>query len=402
MNFYTGFATIAYYDVVMTKHLPQPKISLLAVVMSLSLLALVWQINGAWQFIGQKYAIAVIIGLVAGVALYHAAFGFTAGWRNILADRRGNGLRAQFILIMAVSIISYPLIAYGEAAGLSVRASVAPLSIALLVGAYLFGFGMMFGGGCGSGTLFTAGGGSSRMMIVLAAFILGSLWGTHDVIWWRTLPSLPSFSIIDQFGGIGAVVILAIILAILWRISTALEIGRHGALESRRKTISYISGPWSLGLGIAALAFVSIACFILLGRPWGITSAFALWGAKIAMIFGMDVASWPYWQGREALLNRSLLSDTTSVMNIAIMVGAMLASSLAGKYRPILRIKPIEIISAIIGGLMMGYGARLAYGCNIGAYLGGIVSGSAHGWIWMIAAFGGSGSAIAIKRKWSI
>ena len=24
----------------------------------------------------------------------------------------------------------------------------------------------------------------------------------------------------------------------------------------------------------------------------------------------------------------------------------------------------------------MGYGARLAYGCNIGAYLGGIVSGS--------------------------
>ncbi|MEL6793605.1 MAG: YeeE/YedE thiosulfate transporter family protein, partial [Pseudomonadota bacterium] len=38
----------------------------------------------------------------------------------------------------------------------------------------------------------------------------------------------------------------------------------------------------------------------------------------------------------------------------------------------------------------MGYGARLAYGCNIGAYLGGLVSGSLHGWWWLIWGFAGS------------
>ena len=39
---------------------------------------------------------------------------------------------------------------------------------------------------------------------------------------------------------------------------------------------------------------------------------------------------------------------------------------------------------------MLGYGARLAYGCNIGAYFSGVASGSLHGWLWLVAAFAGS------------
>jgi uncharacterized membrane protein YedE/YeeE len=44
----------------------------------------------------------------------------------------------------------------------------------------------------------------------------------------------------------------------------------------------------------------------------------------------------------------------------------------------------------VVGGLLLGYGARLAYGCNIGAYFSGIVSGSLHGWLWLVAAFIGN------------
>ena len=35
---------------------------------------------------------------------------------------------------------------------------------------------------------------------------------------------------------------------------------------------------------------------------------------------------------------------------------------------------------------MMGYGARLAFGCNIGAYFSGMLSGSLHAWLWLPAA----------------
>ena len=44
-----------------------------------------------------------------------------------------------------------------------------------------------------------------------------------------------------------------------------------------------------------------------------------------------------------------------------------------------------SLAAAIIGGLLLGYGARIAYGCNIGAFFSGIASGSLHGWLWLRA-----------------
>ncbi|MGV8390964.1 YeeE/YedE thiosulfate transporter family protein, partial [Pseudomonas aeruginosa] len=52
--------------------------------------------------------------------------------------------------------------------------------------------------------------------------------------------------------------------------------------------------------------------------------------------------------------------------------------------------------AAVIGGLLLGYGARLAYGCNIGAYFSGIASGSLHGWLWLGAAFAGNSVGVRV------
>ena len=348
---------------------------------------------------GWKHSGAAIIGGFAGFALYHASFGFTSAWRRVLAEGRGAGLRAQFLLIILTSVISYPLIAYGSSFGFSTIAAVAPISIAMIFGAFMFGFGMQFGGGCGSGTLFTAGGGSMRMVITLAAFIVGALMGTYHLPWWRSLPKTAGWSMVENFGAVGALIALSSILALIAWFTIYREKSLHGALEKPRSTGSFLHGPWSPMAGVIAIAIVGIATFLVLGRPWGITSGFALWGAKSAHFIGIDIVEWPYWKNKSALLSRSVFADTTSVMNFGIIAGAMGASALAGKYRPVFRLSGIEIGTAILGGLLMGYGARLAYGCNIGAYLGGLVSGSLHGWVWMIAAFVGSALAIRIKSR---
>ena len=149
-------------------------------------------------------------------------------------------------------------------------------------------------------------------------------------------------------------------------------------------------GPWRKSWGAVAIAIVGIATLLTLSRPWGITSAFALWGAKIVDGLGWDVQSWAYWSGRAALLDRSVFADATSVMNFGIMIGALAAASLAGLFAPRFRLRPRELVLALAGGLLMGYGARLAYGCNIAAYLGGIISGSLHGWGWLVFGFAGS------------
>jgi uncharacterized membrane protein YedE/YeeE len=113
----------------------------------------------------------------------------------------------------------------------------------------------------------------------------------------------------------------------------------------------------------------------------------------------VDVASWPYWTApaRAEALRTSLFSDVTSVMDFGILAGALLAAGLAGKFAPVWRLQAKSLVAAVIGGLLLGYGARLAYGCNIGAYVGGIASSSLHGWLWFAAAL--PGTAIGTKLR---
>ncbi|MCV0424110.1 MAG: YeeE/YedE family protein [Roseibium sp.] len=345
---------------------------------------------GAYAEAGPRQAAATLIGGVAGLSLYHASFGFTAAWRRIVTEKRGGGLRAQFVLILLTSAVSFPLIAWGSQLGWPTGGFVFPFGVAAALGAFMFGIGMQLGGGCGSGTLFTAGGGSTRMMITLTAFILGSVVATAHLHVWGKLPKLPPVSIIREFGPHGAFLLTALVLGMLAWATLRIERGAHGDIAPLRRTGSFLAGPWSPMLGAVMLALVGIATFVVVGRPWGITSAFALWGGKLFHALGIPVDTWPYWTWQRSALENSVLRDTTSVMDFGVILGAMIAAALAGRFAPVWQLGRRDVLTAIAGGLLMGYGARLAYGCNIGAYLGGLVSGSLHGWLWLVFGFLGS------------
>ncbi len=191
-----------------------------------------------------------------------------------------------------------------------------------------------------------------------------------------------------------ALVLGGIALLTVW-----LERRAHGDIAPARKTESVLQGSWSPMFGAVMLAVVGIATFIVVGRPWGITSAFALWGAKAFHFIGIPVQTWPYWTWQKGALENSVFRDTTSVMNFGIIFGAMAAAALAGKYAPLWKLTRRDVLTAIAGGLLMGYGARLAYGCNIGAYLGGLVSGSLHGWLWLLFGFMGSMVGVRVRLR---
>ena len=347
---------------------------------------------------GLTYAAGALLGGFAGFALYHAAFGFTSAWRRLVRERRGSGLRAQVILLGATSAVTYLLIGYEDLTGWNMHPVVIGMGLSSAIGAFVFGAGMQLGGGCASGTLFTTGGGSTRMVITLAFFILGSVLATaHMTEFWLQLdemtgiPNIPGTSIITLFGPVGAIAVLFAVLGLIWWATVGLERRAHGTLEVTPPGESLLTGRWSIWAGAIALAIVGIACFVLFQRPWGVTSAFALWGAKAFQAVGIPVTDWGYWSGwRAGQLDQSVFANRTSVMNFGIILGAMAAASLAGRFAPVWRLSPRDLMTAVIGGLMMGYGARLSYGCNIGAYLGGVVSGSLHGWWWLLWGFAGS------------
>jgi len=345
---------------------------------------------------GLRRGLLFIIAVGLGFSLYHASFGFSAAWRRFTADFDGRGLRAQMLLLAIVACVAFPMISGGDVFGRNVSGFILPVGTSVIVGAFIFGVGMQLGGGCGSGTLFTVGGGNTRMILTLFGFIVGSVIATSHVHVWHEMPGIGPVSLIKKWGWQLALMANLTIFAVIVWFTLVLEKRRHKKLLPQTRfsstwSIRLLRGPWSLTSGACALAVLSILVLVSAGRPWGITSAFALWGAKIAMLIGIDVTQWPYWSGwRSASLQKSVWSDVTSMMNFGVIFGALLASSLAGKFCPHFKISHSAIVSAILGGVLLGYGARLAFGCNIGAYFGGIISGSLHGWIWMVAGFSGS------------
>jgi hypothetical protein len=160
-----------------------------------------------------------------------------------------------------------------------------------------------------------------------------------------------------------------------------------------------IHGQWPLLWGVIGLAVLNFMTLIVAGHPWSITYAFGLWGAKLWSVVGGDPGSWVYWSsGYPAQsLNSSVLADTTSVMDFGIILGALLAAALAGKFAPAMKLSRTRIFTAVVGGLLLGYGARLSFGCNIGALVGGISSGSLHGWLWLVAGFCGGIAGVYVR-----
>jgi len=354
---------------------------------------------GAWyltQVVGPRQAALYIVGALLGVALYHAAFGFTSAWRVFIADGRGAGLRAQMLMLAVGVVLFFPPLAAGTLFGNPVTGLVQPAGTSVVVGAFIFGIGMQLGGGCASGTLYTVGGGSTRMLVTLLFFIIGSLIGTAHMPFWTAMPQLAPLSAVKELGLAPALALNLIVFALIAAVTVAVEKRRHGRLVAAhvqpQNGSRWLHGPWPLAAGALALVVLNFATLALSGRPWGVTSAFALWGAKAASALGIDTASWAYWstKANAAALAAPVSQDVTSVMDIGIVLGAMLAAALAGRYAPVWRLPLRSLIAAVVGGLLLGYGARLAYGCNIGAYFSGIISGSLHGWLWLVVAFAGN------------
>ena len=378
-------------------HFPRvlPRINAVPLVAALALLAL-----GAWylgETVGGKQAALYLVGAALGATLYHSAFGFTSSWRVFIADGRGAGLRAQMLMLAVACTLFFPALAGGSLFGTPVHGFVSPIGVSVVVGAFLFGVGMQLGGGCASGTLYTVGGGSTRMIVTLGGFVLGSLLGSAHLPWWAAQPHIAPVSLVKVLGGIPALALNLAVFAAIAGVTVWVERKRHGKLV-RNETAEvaswprWLHGPWPLVAGAVLLAGLNFATLALAGRPWGVTSAFALWGAKIAGGLGVDVMAWPYWQaaGNKAALAAPIGADITSVMDIGVIIGALATAALAGKFAPVWKLPLKSLVAAVVGGILLGYGARLAFGCNIGAYFSGIASGSLHGWLWLVAAFAGN------------
>ena len=310
----------------------------------------------------------LLIGVGLGAVFWTVQFGFSSGWRRWLTVGDTSPILTHLLLLGLVTAFVLPTLGYVSGA----RGAVAPLAFSLPLGSCLFGIGMQ----------------------LLPFFVIGSLIGSF------LLPSaleLGGYEAVVIGSGMGNVTVTLLNLIIIGAVAAVIYIlGRYKGVH-----VSISNGLIFGTIGIAILCWL---CVVISGHPWGVTFGFTLWGAKIWQSLGGDLSSFAFWgwPGPARALENSVLADVSSIMDIGMLLGALLFSSCLGRSEKSAWPGSRELFAAVLGGLMMGIGARLAFGCNIGAFLGGVASGSLHGWIWFIFAMIGSWVGVHMRPRFGM
>lgn len=353
----------------------------------LTLLIAACAIALAW-FVSLRQAVLFLIGLGMGGILAGARFGFTTGWRRLIEQRDASGVTAQIGLLAVAAVISMPLLALFPG---DLMAALGPPSISLLVGAFVFGAAMQIADGCGSGTLYKAGLGIPLNMAILPVFTLGSFLGSVHLNGWLSLGATRPVGLVSEFGVGPALGLTAAGLALFGALALARSRNSGGAPVrwlDRRLLIA--------GVGLALLAVLNL---VIAGQPWGVVYGFGLWGAKLATAAGVfDPAANAFWSqpGNLQALQQSTFLDVTTITNLGILAGALWIA--ARKTTSSTPMTGQQWLVGIVAGFLLGYSSRLAFGCNVGAMVSGISTGSIHGWIWVVMAFCGSLLGVRLRR----
>lgn len=340
-------------------------------------------------FVSTRQAVLFLVGIGMGYALAGTRFGFTSGWRRLIERRDPRGVLAQLLLLGIAAALSMPLLAHYP----ELSAALGPPSISLLVGAFVFGLTMQIADGCGSGTLYKAGMGVPLNMAILPLFALGSFFGSVHIDRWLALGSLEPAGLVQMMGPLQAFGLTCIGLLLLAGIVMR-WCGNATPWFDRR-----------LWIGALALGLLAALNLLIAGQPWGVVYGFGLWAGKIATATGAFAPqdNW-FWSqpGNFKILSQSVLLDVTTITNIGILAGALLVSARrADAQAQPQRLNGQQWMIGLLAGFLMGYSSRLAFGCNIGAMVSGISTGSLHGWIWVPMAFCGTLIGIRVRRHFN-
>ncbi len=160
----------------------------------------------------------------------------------------------------------------------------------------------------------------------------------------------------------------------------------------------YVSG---IGLGLTLLA-----TFYVIGKGLGASSAFSIVSAVAAQKIDPEYAGSLKYFSRY-LGGGSPLRDWIVFELIGLFIGA-LTGALAGRSfglkldRPSHMTGGMRIFTALTGGVLLGFAARLARGCTSGVALTGGAQMALAGWVFVMAMFvSGFIFAALFRRLWS-
>ena len=142
--------------------------------------------------------------------------------------------------------------------------------------------------------------------------------------------------------------------------------------------------PWPYWVGGVSLAIINIIYTVVTGEYWSITMGFTRWGVWLVERAGVDAKGWAIWE-YDGYLHP--LQERATWSNLGMILGALIAVLLARQFKWKQIKNKKQILLALGGGWLMGYGARVASGCNIGGLYSAISSLALNGWLFLPGIF---------------
>ncbi|MGL4750164.1 MAG: selenium metabolism membrane protein YedE/FdhT [Shewanella sp.] len=150
----------------------------------------------------------------------------------------------------------------------------------------------------------------------------------------------------------------------------------------------YLVRFWAPMPAVIAAGILSTYYFGLTGTFWAVTGEFTRWGGHLLQLMGANPETWVYF--KVIGLQGSPLDRIDGMMIIGMFGGCIAAALWANNVKLRMPQSRIRIAQALIGGIIAGFGARLAMGCNLAAFFTGIPQFSLHAWFFALATAAGS------------
>jgi uncharacterized protein len=154
-----------------------------------------------------------------------------------------------------------------------------------------------------------------------------------------------------------------------------------GALRAHYDTV--FGQPWPVIPAALLVGTLNVFLFAF-DRPWTASDGFRNWGDWLFQSLGI--------LHRPDLISPVLYSG--SILNLGLLMGALAAALLGREFA--IRVSPVgELLKGGVGGLLMGLGANLAFGCNIGGFFSAVAALSMSGVAMMLGL--GIGSYLGLR-----
>lgn len=142
-----------------------------------------------------------------------------------------------------------------------------------------------------------------------------------------------------------------------------------------------IDNYWNPYIAVGLAGLLSAFYFGITGTVWAVTGEFTRFGGHILQAVGVDISDWAYYQ--MIGMDGSSFDRTDGWIVFGMLIGALITVLLGNNFKIRVPQQRRRLVQGFIGGIIAGFGARLALGCNLAAFFTGVPQFSFHSWIFM-------------------